>query len=170
MVPKAVRIAVLVNPANGTSAEATSRDAQNAASALGLQIHVLKASASAEINAAFAALAPARLDGLLVMGDGFLVSRRVQIATLAARDRIPAIYAERDHVTAGGLMSYGTDIAESFRQVGVYAGNILEGAQPIDLPVVQSTKFEFIINMQTAKALGIDVPPSLLAIADEVIE
>jgi putative tryptophan/tyrosine transport system substrate-binding protein len=170
MVPKAVRIAVLVNPASGPSAETTSREAEDGARALGLQIHVLKASTSGEINAAFAALAPARADGLLVVGDGFLSSRRVQIATLAARERIPAIYAERDHVSAGGLMSYGTDLPESFRQVGVYAGNILKGAKPADLPVVQSTRFEFIINMQTAKALGIEVPPTLLALADEVIE
>jgi putative tryptophan/tyrosine transport system substrate-binding protein len=170
MVPKALRVAVLVNQTNATSAEATLREAQDAAGALGLQIHVLKASTSEEINAAFAALAPAKADGLLVVGDGFLSSRRVQIAILAARDRIPAIYGERDHVAAGGLMSYGTNIPESFRQVGVYAGNILKGAKPADLPVVQSAKFEFIINMQTAKALGIEVPPSMLALADEVIE
>jgi ABC-type uncharacterized transport system substrate-binding protein len=170
MVPKAVRVAVLVNPANGTSAEATVREAQDAAPALGLQIHVLKASTSGEINAAFAALALVRAEALLVVGDGFFGSRRVQIAILAARDRIPAIYAERDQVTAGGLMSYGTDIPDSFRQVGVYAGNILKGAKPADLPVVQSTKFEFIINIQTAKALDLDVPQRLLVTADEVIE
>jgi putative tryptophan/tyrosine transport system substrate-binding protein len=170
MVPKAVRIAVLVNPTNGTSAEATSREAQDAARALGLQIHVLKARTSEEINAAFASLAQAMAEALLVVGDGFLGSRRVQIAILAARDRIPAIYGERDHVTAGGLMSYGTDIPESFRQVGVYAGNILKGAKPADLPVVQSTKFEFVINMQTAKALGLTIPETLLATADEVIQ
>jgi putative tryptophan/tyrosine transport system substrate-binding protein len=169
MVPKAVRIAVLVNPASGPSAEATSREAEDGARALGLQIHVLKASTSGEINAAFAALA-ARADGLLVVGDGFLFSRRVQIAILAARERIPAIYAEHDHVSAGGLMSYGADLPESFRQVGVYAGNVLKGAKPPDLPVVQSTRFEFIINMQTAKALGIDVPETLLSTADEVIQ
>jgi putative ABC transport system substrate-binding protein len=170
MVPKAVRVAVLVNPTNDTSAEATLREAQDAARALGLQIHVLKASTSEEINAAFTALAQAKPEALLVVGDGFLASRRVQIAILAARDRIPAIYGERDHVTSGGLMSYGTDIPESFRQVGVYAGNILKGAKPADLPVVQSTKFEFVINLQTANALGLTIPETLLATADEVIQ
>ena len=170
MAPKAARVGVLVNPTNGTSAEATLQEAQDAGSALGLQIHILKASTSGEINATFAGLASAGVRALLVVGDGFLVSRRVQISILAARDRIPAIYAERDHVMAGGLMSYGTDLPESFRQVGVYTGNILKGVKPADLPVVQSTKFELIINMQTASALDIDVPPALLALADEVIE
>ena len=170
LVPKAVRVAVLVNPANATSAETTLRDVQEAARAIGLQIQVLNASTSREIDAAFATLARERPDALFVAADAFFASRRVQFATLAARDRIPAAYANRDFVAAGGLMSYGTDFADSYRQVGVYTGNILKGAKPADLPVVQSTKFEFVINLQTAKALGIDVPPTLLAIADEVIE
>jgi putative tryptophan/tyrosine transport system substrate-binding protein len=170
MAPMAARVGVLVNPTNVTSAEATLQEAQDAARALGLQIQVLKASTSGEVNAAFDGLARATAEALLVVGDGFLVSRRVQIAILAARDRIPTIYAERDHVTAGGLMSYGTDIAESFRQVGVYTGTLLKGANPAELPVVQSIKFEFVINLGTAKALGIEVPPTLLATADEVIE
>jgi putative ABC transport system substrate-binding protein len=170
LVPKAVRVAVLVNPANGPSTETTLRDMPEAASAIGLQIQVLNASTSREIDAAFATLARERPDALFVAGDGFFLSRRVQFATLAARDRIPAAYADRDIVTVGGLMSYGTDLADSFRQVGVYSGNILKGAKPADLPVQQSTRFAFVINLQTARALGIDVPPGLLAITDEVIE
>ena len=143
---------------------------QEAARTIGLQIQVLNASTIGEIDAAFATLARERPDALFVAGDAFFVSRRVQFATLAARDRIPAAYSIRDHVAAGGLMSYGTDIADMFRQVGVYTGSILKGAKPADLPVVQSTRFEFVINLQTARALGIEVPPGLLAIADEVIE
>jgi putative tryptophan/tyrosine transport system substrate-binding protein len=146
------------------------RDVQEAARAIGLQIHVLNATTIGEIDAAFTALARERPDALFVAPDGFFTSRRVQIANLAARDRIPAAYSQRDNVAAGGLMSYGTDIADRFRQVGVYTGNILKGAKPADLPVQQATKFEFIINLQTAKLLGIDVLPGLLAITDEVIE
>jgi putative ABC transport system substrate-binding protein len=170
LVPKAVRVAVLVNPTNAAGAETTSRDVQEAARAIGLQVQILNASTSREIDAAFAAVARERLDALFVASDGFFASRRVQFATLATRDRIPAVYADREIVVAGGLMSYGTDLADRYRQVGVYAGNILKGAKPADLPVVQSTKFEFVINLQTARALGIDVPPTLLAQADEVIE
>jgi putative tryptophan/tyrosine transport system substrate-binding protein len=170
LVPKAVRIAVLVNPANGPSAESTLREVQKAARTIGLQLHLVNASTSREIEAAFAILARERPDALFVAGDGFFSSRRVQFATLAARDGIPAAYANRDHVAVGGLMSYGTDTLDRFRQVGVYAGNILKGAKPADLPVVQSTKFEFVINRQTARALGIEVPETLLATADEVIE
>jgi putative ABC transport system substrate-binding protein len=170
LVPKAVRIAVLVNPANTTVAEATLREIPEAARALGLQIQVLNASTNLEIEAAFAALARDRADALFVGGDGFFSSRRGQFATLATRDRIPAAYSERDYVAVGGLMSYGTDLAEVFRQVGGYAGSILKGANPADLPVLQSTKFEFVINLQTARALGIEVPPGVLSIADEVIE
>jgi putative ABC transport system substrate-binding protein len=170
LVPKAVRIAVLVNPADATNTETTLQGVHEAARAIGLQIHVLKASTSGEIDAAFATLARERADALFVTGDAFFGSRRVQIVTLAARDRIPAAYPGRDNVAAGGLMSYATDLAETLRQVGVYTGKILKGAKPADLPVVQSTKFEFIINMQTAKALGLAVPPTLLALADEVIE
>jgi putative tryptophan/tyrosine transport system substrate-binding protein len=170
LVPKAVRVAVLVNPANAASAEATLRDVSEAARTMGLQIQVLNASTSREIESAFAILAGERPDALFVAGDAFFNSRRVQLATLAAHHRIPAAYADRDIVAAGGLMSYGTDIADMFRQVGVYTGKILKGAKPADLPVVQSTKFEFVINLATARALGIAVPPMLLALTDEVIE
>ena len=170
LVPKAVRVAVLVNPANATVAETTLREVQEAARAIGLQIQVLNASTSGEIDAAFATLARERPDALFVAADAFFASRRVQIATLAARDRIPAAYANRDFVAAGGLMSYGTDIADRYRQVGVYTGKILNGAKPADLPVVQPTKFEFVINLKTAKALGLTIPETLLATADEVIQ
>jgi putative ABC transport system substrate-binding protein len=170
LVPKAVRIAVLLNPANTVTAETTLRSVQEAAHIIGLQIQILNASTSREIDAAFATLARERLDALFVSGDAFFTSRRVQFATLVARDRIPAAYAAREVVAAGGLMSYGTDFADRYRQVGVYTGNILKGAKPANLPVVQSTKFELVLNLKTAKALGIEVPPGLLAIADEVIE
>ena len=170
LTPKAVRVAVLVNPANAASTEPTLRDVQEAAPTLGLQIQILNASSIGEIDAAFDTLAHERADALFVSGDAFFVSRRAQFVTLTARDRIPATYSVRDYVEAGGLMSYGTDIAEGFRQVGVYTGSILKGAKPADLPVLQSTKFEFVLNLTTAKALGIEVPPALLSIADEVIE
>jgi putative tryptophan/tyrosine transport system substrate-binding protein len=170
LVPKAVRIAVLVNPANASSAEATLRDIPEAARALGLQIQVLNASTSREIEAAFVTLVRDRADALFVAPDGFFVSRRVQFATLATRDRIPAAFAPREHVEAGGLMSYGTDVLDSFRQVGVYTGQILKGVKPADLPVLQSTKFEFAINLQTARTLGIEVPNSIQLLADEVID
>jgi putative ABC transport system substrate-binding protein len=170
LVPKAVRIAVLVNPANAATAASTLRDVQQAAPAIGLQIQILNATTIAEIDAAFASLAPERTDALFVAPDAFFTSRRGQFAILTARDRIPAAYTNRDSVAAGGLMSYGTDLADMFRQVGVYTGSILKGAKPADLPVLQSTKFEFAINLQTARALGIEVPPAVLSIADEVIE
>jgi len=170
LVPKAVRVAVFVNPANGQNAETTLGDVQEAARTIGLQIHALNASTSRGIGVAFATLAHERPDALFVAGDAFFASRRVQFAALATRDRIPAAYAERDFAEAGGLMSYGTDIAEMFHQVGIYTGNILKGTKPADLPVIQSTKFEFVINLGTARALGLTVPPTLLAIADEVIE
>jgi putative ABC transport system substrate-binding protein len=170
LVPKAVRVAVLVNPANPASAEATLRSVQEAARAIGLQIQILNASTIGEIDAAFASLARERLDALFVAPEAFFTIRRVQFVTLTSRDRVPAAYANRDMVAAGGLMSYGTDFADTYRQVGVYTGSILKGAKPADLPVVQSTKFEFVINLQTARALGIEVPPGLLATADEVIE
>jgi putative ABC transport system substrate-binding protein len=170
LVPKAVRVAVLVNPANASSAESVLRELQQAAPTIGLQIQILNASTIGEIDATFATLARERSDALFVAGDAFFFDRRVQFATLTARDRIPATYAVRELVAAGGLMSYGPDLAEMFRQVGVYTGKILKGAKPADLPTVQSTKFEFVINMQTAKALDIEVPPTLLAVADEVIE
>ena len=137
---------------------------------MGLQIQVLKASTSREIEAAFTTLVRDRADALFVAPEGFFASRRVQFATFAARHAIPAVYANREYVEAGGLMSYGTNIADMYHQVGVYTGQILKGGKPADLPVWQSTKFEFVINLQTARLLGIDVPPTLLALADEVIE
>jgi putative ABC transport system substrate-binding protein len=137
---------------------------------MGLQIRVLNASTSREIEAAFAALVREPADALFVAPDGFFSSRRVQFATLTARHAIPATYSNRDVVEAGGLMSYGTDVTDMLRQVGVYVGQILKGAKPADLPVMQSIKFVFAINLQTARALGIEVPPGLLAITDEVIE
>jgi putative ABC transport system substrate-binding protein len=170
LVPKAVRIAVLVNSGNASIAERTSREVKEAAPALGLQIQILNATTIGEIDAAFATLARERPDALFVAPDAFLVSRRVQLVTLTARDRIPAAYGVREPVEAGGLMSYGTDLANMFHQVGVYTGSILKGAKPADLPVIQPTKFEFVINLQTARALGIEVPQGLLSIADEVIE
>jgi ABC-type uncharacterized transport system substrate-binding protein len=170
LVPKAVRIAVLVNPANPASAESAVRDIPEAARALGLQIQVLNASTSREIEAAFATLVRDRADALFVAPDIFFVTRRVQLATLAAHHRIPAAYAGREVVEVGGLMSYATDRADMFRQVGAYSGQILKGTKPADLPVLQSTKFEFAINLQTARALGLEIPPMLLARADEVIE
>jgi ABC-type uncharacterized transport system substrate-binding protein len=170
LVPKAVRVAVLVNPGNAPSAEATLREVPEAAHAMGLQIQVLNASTSGEIEGAFAILVRELTEALFVAPDSFFTSRRVQFATLAARYGIPACYSGREFVEVGGLMNYGTDILHPFRQVGVYTGQILKGANPADLPVVQSTKFEFVINLQTARALGLEIPPTLLARADEVIE
>jgi putative ABC transport system substrate-binding protein len=172
LVPKAIRVAVLLNPANRPLAETTLRDVQEAARTMGLQIHVLNASSIGEVDAAFAVLAQERPDALFVAADPFLTSRavRVQIAILAASSRIPAAYSLRDCIVAGGLMSYGTNNAERCRQVGIYTGRILKGDKPADLPVVQSTKFEFIINLKTAKALGLTIPETLLATADEVIQ
>ena len=170
LVPKAVRVAVLLNPANVTVAETTLRVVQEAARTIGLQAYALNAGTSGEIDAVFATLARERPDALFVSPDPFWGSRRVQLANLAARERIPVAYHLRDFVAAGGLMSYGTDPADSFRQVGVYAGKILNGAKPAELPVVQSTKFEFVINLKTAKALGLTIPETLLATADKVIQ
>jgi putative ABC transport system substrate-binding protein len=170
LMPKAVRIAVLVNPANGTNAEATLQEVLRAASAMGMQIRIFNASTIGEIDAAFATLARERPDALFVATDIFFGGRREQIATLAARDRIPAEYTNRDHVAVGGLMSYGTDTADRLRQMGVYTGKILNGTKPADLPVVQATKFELVINLKTAKALGLTIPETLLATADEVVQ
>jgi len=170
LVPKAVRVAVLVNPANAPSAEATLRDLPEAARAIGLQTQVLNASTSREIEAAFATLVRERADALFVAPDAFFISRRVQFVTLAARYGIPTAHNAREEVEAGGLMSYGTDLRDMWRQVGVYTGQILKGAKPADLPVMQATKFEFVINLQTARALGIEVPNSIQLIADELIE
>ena len=170
LVPKAVRVAVLVNPSNPAVADATLLGTKEAAATLGLQIHILNASSIGEIDAAFATLARERPDALFVGGDAFFVGRAVQLATLAAHHRIPTTYSLRGHVAAGGLMSYGTDIGDAFRQVGVYTGSVLKGTKPADLPVLQSTKFELVINLQTARVLGIEVPPGIISIADEVIE
>jgi putative ABC transport system substrate-binding protein len=170
LAPKAAQIAVLVNPGNTTSTESTLRDVPESARAIGVQFQVLNASTISEIDAAFATLLRERVDALLVAGDSFFVSRRLQFATLATRHAIPTVYAGRDTVEVGGLMSYATDNAEVYHQVGLYTGRILKGAKPADLPVIQSTKFEFVINLITAKALGLTVPPDLLSIADEVIE
>jgi len=170
LVPNAVRVAVLVNPANASGTETLLRIMQEAAPTIGLQIQILNATTIGEIDAAFTTIERERPDALFVTGDAFFVSRAVQFATLTSRSRIPATYSLRDYVAVGGLMSYGTDFPEAFRQVGVYTGKILKGAKPTDLPVTQSTKFEFIINMQTARALGLEVPAQLLATVDEVIE
>jgi putative ABC transport system substrate-binding protein len=167
LVPKAVRIAVLVNPANATPAESTIREVQEAAPTMGLQIEtILNATTSGEIDAAFLALSRDRPDALFVAPDGFFVSRRGQFAILAAVNKIPAVYWNRSFVAAGGLMSYGSDIVDMQHQVGIYTGKILKGAKPAELPVLQSTKFDFAINLQTARALGIEVPSGLLSIAD----
>ncbi len=170
LVPKAVRIAVLVDPANASTTESTLRDLREAAATFGLQIQILNASTIAEIDAAFATFARERPDALFVAPDAFFSSRVVQFATLTARDRIPAAYGNHELVEAGGLMSYGTDLADAFHKIGVYTGSILKGAKPADLPVMQSTKFELVVNLQTARALGIEVPSGLISIADEVIE
>jgi putative ABC transport system substrate-binding protein len=170
LAPKAARVAVLLNPSVPRSVDTTLEHVQEAARAIGLHLQVLYASTSREIDAAFATFGRERPDALFVTADSLFDSRRVQIANLAARERIPAAYGGREIVAAGGLMSYGTNLADSFHHVGVYTGQILKGAKPADLPVVQATKFEFVINLQTARTIGLDVPPTLLAIADEVIE
>ena len=170
LVPKAVRIAVLVNPDQKAISEATLRDAPEAARALGLQIAVLNATSSREIEAAFATIVRDRMDALFVAGDGLFLSRRVQFATLAARHGIPAVHNFREEVEAGCLMSYGTNTLDGWRHVGLYAGQMLKGAKPAELPVTQLTKFEFVINLQTARALGIEVPNALQLLADEVID
>jgi putative ABC transport system substrate-binding protein len=170
LVPKAVRFAVLVNPANAAVTEFTLRGVQEPARVIGLQIQVLNATTIGEVDAAFASLAHDRADALFVAPDAFLNSRGLQIINLAARDRIPAAYSGRGTVAAGGLMSYGSDSADTNRQLGVYFGKILNGANPADLPVVQPTKFLFVVNLKTAKTLGLTIPETLLATADEVIQ
>jgi ABC-type uncharacterized transport system substrate-binding protein len=161
---------VLINPAEATNTEATLKDVETAAHTMGLQIKQLRASTSHEIAAAFANLVRERADALFVAGDAFFISRRVQLATLASRHSIPATYPLRNFAEVGGLMTYGPNIADAYRQVGVYTGRILKGAKPEELPVVQSSKFELVINAETARILGLTVPPSLLSTADAVIE
>jgi len=170
LVPGAVRIALLINPANAAIAESTLRDVQTAATAMGLQVSLLTADTVQEIDAAFATMARDPPDALFVSSSPFLSSRRVQFALLAARHKIPATYGSRPTAEVGGLMSYGTNFEDTYRQVGVYAGRILKGAKPTELPVVQSTRFELVINASAARVIGLTIPPTLLAIADEVIE
>jgi putative ABC transport system substrate-binding protein len=170
LVPSAARVAVLVNPTNVTNTETTLRDVEGAARAIGLQIQVLNAGSSGEINAAFKTIARERPDALFVGADPFFTGRRVQLANLASHHSIPATYSARESAEAGGLMSYGANVADAWRQVGTYTGRILKGAKPADLPVVQVTKFELVINAQTARMLGLTVPQTLLVAADEMIE
>ena len=170
LVPAALRVAVFVNPANAARAETQVNELQTAARAMGLQTQIFNTSTGREINGAFTTFAHDRPDALFVSADPFFVIRRIQLANLAARHAIPSSFSVRDNVQAGGLMSYGTDISDAYRQMGVYTGRVLKGAKPADLPVVQSTKFELVINAQTATMLGLTVPPQLLARADEVIE
>jgi putative ABC transport system substrate-binding protein len=170
MVPNSAVIGVLVNPTSPSLAESTARDAQAAGRSLGKQIHILNASTEDQIDAAFASLARMRPDALLIGGDAFFSSRRAQLATLATRHSFPTIYNAREFPAAGGLMSYGASLVDAYRQTGVYTGKILKGAKPAELPVMQPTKFELVINLTTAKAFGLQIPPTLLARADEVIE
>ena len=170
MVPSATAIALLVNPTSPNLAEAQSRDLEVPARALGLRIHTLHASADRDFDTAFATMAELRVGGLLVSSDSFFFSRSRQLAALATRHAVPAIYGFRESAVAGGLMSYGGGLADSHRWMGVYAGRILKGEKPSDLPVQQSTKVELVINLRTARALGLEVPPTLLTRADEVIE
>jgi putative ABC transport system substrate-binding protein len=170
LVPHAVRIAVLVNPVNAPNAEPTLREIPEAARAIGLQIQVLNVSNSREIDAAFSAFVRERPDALFIGPDPFFNNRRKQLVLQAMRHGLPAGYPSREYVEAGGLMSYGTDFLDTYRQVGAYAGRVLKGVKPADLPVVQSAKFELVINQMTARILGLEIPPTLLARADEVIE
>jgi len=170
LLPQTTRVAVLVNPAEATLTEATLRDVEAAARLIGLQIQVLNASTSREIDTVFATIARERPDALFVGTDPFFVSRRVQLAQLTTLHKVPAIYALRQYAEAGGLMSYGASLTDAYRQMGAYAGRLVKGTKPADLPVVQATKFELVVNHQTARMLGLTVPPTLLARADEVIE
>jgi ABC-type uncharacterized transport system substrate-binding protein len=170
LVPAATRVAVLVNPANAVIADPILRDLDSAARAMGLEMRVLNASTSREINAAFASFVLDRPDAVFVGGDAFFTSRRAQLVNLASRHAVPAAYSVRDFAEAGGLMSYGPDVSDAWRQAGVYTGRILKGMKPADLPVVQINKFELVINAETARMLELTVPDKLLATADEVIE
>ena len=168
--PKAERIAVLINPVDATNANATVRAIEPAARAIGLKLRILSASTSREIDAAFATIERDRSNAVFIGQTPFLAARRVQLAHLATRYMIPAAYAGREFPEVGGLMSYGPDIADAYRQVGIYTGRLLKGAKVADLPVVQANKFELVINAQTARLLGLNLPTQLLARADEVIE
>ena len=170
LVPRAARLAVLVNPATATITERTLRDLEPAARAMGLHVRILNASTSQEISATFATFERERPDAVLVGHDPFFAGRRVQLVHLATRYAVPAAYTVRDFAEAGGLISYGASIVDAWRQVGVYCGRVLKGAKPAELPVVQSSKFELVINAETARMLGLTVSPTLLALADEVIE
>ena len=170
LVPTATIMAALVNPTNPSNAEILSRDLQATARLLGLQLHLLHASSDADIDAVFATLTELRAGGLVIGTDAFFTSRDEKLAALALRYRIPTIYQWREFVAAGGLMSYGGSFADSYRLAGVYTGRILKGEKPADLPVQQATKLELFINIKTAKALGLQIPDRLLALADEVIE
>jgi putative ABC transport system substrate-binding protein len=170
MVSRAIRVGVLVNPAETAITEPTLRELETAARVMGLQIHVLKASTGGEIDAAFAPFLRERPDALFVATGPFFTSRRVQLAQLATLHKIPTIYGSREFVEVGGLISYGASLTDAYRQIGVYAGRILNGAKPTDLPVIQSSRFELVINAQAAKMLGLTIPETLLATADEVIQ
>jgi putative tryptophan/tyrosine transport system substrate-binding protein len=170
LIPSSSVIAVLVNPTSPSLALSITKDAQAAAGALGQQIRILNASTEDDIDAAFATLAELRAGALLIGGDALFFSRRVQLAILAARHGVPAIYNTPEFPAAGGLMSYGTSLTDAYRQTGVYTGKILSGARPADLPVLQPSKFKLVINLRTAKALGLQIPDKLLALADEVID
>jgi putative ABC transport system substrate-binding protein len=170
LIPGVIRVAVLVNPSNAAQTETVLKDMHAAGLAMGLQLQIFNASTSREIDAAFALLIHERPDALFVAPEPLFFARRVQLSNLAARHMLPATFPVRDNAEAGGLMSYGTDISHAYRQVGVYVGRILKGAKPSDMPVVQADKFELVINSQTARLLGLTVPASLLARADEVIE
>jgi putative tryptophan/tyrosine transport system substrate-binding protein len=169
LVPQTAAISVLINPEN-PNAETERRQAEAAASALGVEVHILSATKEDEFDSAFVTLVQQRPSALLVSFDAFFFSHRDQLVTLAERHRVPSIYHQSEFVAAGGLMSYGSDLRDAYRQNGIYAGRILKGEKPADLPVVRPTKFELVINLKTAKALGLEVPPTLLARADEVIE
>jgi putative tryptophan/tyrosine transport system substrate-binding protein len=170
LLPAAARFAALVNPDNPGISEPFIREAQAAAAAIGRKLEVVMASTNSDIDAAFAIFANKGIDAFLISPEALFVTRRVQLVTLAARHAMPAIYHRREFADAGGLMSYGSSFADQFRQTGIYAGRILKGERPADMPVQLPTKFEFVINLQTAKTLGLEVPATLLAGADEVIE
>jgi putative tryptophan/tyrosine transport system substrate-binding protein len=171
LLPRATRFAVLVNPNNPVVARSAIAELQAAASSIGAQVEVLRAGSNGEIDAAFVNVSQERIEGLLVSpGPLFSGNRRVQLATLAARHAVPTMYYDREFAEVGGLISYGTSLTDQYRQTGIYTGRVLNGERPSDMPVMQATKFELVINLKTAKALGLEVPPTLLALADEVIE